>query len=78
MVQGDTCANKARDFVGKGRLGGEQAGKGAQQDCSAMRLCHAVSSFMAMGLLVSGLSLANHADSPLLLAHALLSQDGFQ
>ena len=42
-----------------------------------MWLCHAVSSFMAMGL-VSGLSLANHSDSPLLLAHALLSQDGFQ
>ena len=24
IVQGDTCADKARDFIGKGHLGGEQ------------------------------------------------------
>ena len=37
-----------------------------------------VSGFMVMGL-VSGLSLANHSDSEsFLVAHALLSQDGYQ
>ena len=35
IVQGDTCADKARDFIGKGRLGGEQQGKGTQEKCSA-------------------------------------------
>ena len=24
IVRGDTCADKARDFIGKGHLGGEQ------------------------------------------------------
>ena len=28
IVQGDTSADKARDFTGKGRPGGEQEGKG--------------------------------------------------
>ena len=32
---GDTCADKARDFIGKGHPGGEQEGKGTQENCSA-------------------------------------------
>ena len=31
----DTCADKARDFIGKGHPGGEQQGKGTQENCSA-------------------------------------------
>ena len=57
LVWGDTSADKARDFIGKGRLGGEQQGKGTQESSSVTWL--AVSGFMVMGL-VSGLSLANH------------------
>ena len=75
-VRGDKCADKARDFIGKRRLGGEQQGKGTQENCSAMWL--AVSAFMVMGL-VSGLSLASHSDSEsFLVVHALFSQDGCQ
>ena len=74
IVQGDTSANKARDFTGKGHPGGEQQGKGTQENCSAAWL--AVSGFMVMGL-VSGWSLANHSNSEsFLVAHAWLSQDG--
>ena len=54
IVLGDTCADKARRFVGKGRPGGEQQGKGTQEDCSATRL--AVPGFIVMGW-VSWLSL---------------------
>ena len=76
MVRGDTRADKARDLIGKGRPGGEQEGKGTQEDCSVMWF--AVSGFMVMGL-VSRLSLANHSDSgSLLVVHTSLSQDGFQ
>ena len=76
IVWGDTYADKARDFIGKGRLGGEQEGKGTQENSSATWL--AVSGFMVMGL-VSGLSLANHSDSEsFLVVHALFSQDGCQ
>ena len=50
----------ARDFTGKGHPGGEQEGKGTQEDCSAMWLT--VLAFMVMGL-VSRWSLANHFDS---------------
>ena len=72
----ETRADKARDFIGKGQPGGEQQGKGTQEDCSATRLT--VSGIMVIGL-VSGLSLANHSDSgSFLVAHASLSQDGFQ
>ena len=35
IVRGDTCADKARDFIGKGCLGKEQKGKGTQENCSA-------------------------------------------
>ena len=76
IVRGDTRADKARDFIGKGRPGREQEGKGTQKHCSATWL--AVSGFMVMGL-VSRLSLANHSDSgSFLVAHAWFSQDGFQ
>ena len=60
IVRGDTRADKARGFIGKGRPGREQEGKVTQEDCSATWL--AVSGFMVMGL-VSGLSLAHHSDS---------------
>ena len=63
-------------FIGKGHPGGEQQGKGTQENCSAAWL--AVSGFMVMGL-VSGWSLANHSNSEsFLVAHASLSQDGCQ
>ena len=72
----ETCAEKARDFIGKGHPGGEQEGKGTQENCSAMWLV--VSSFMVKGLF-SELFLANHFDSQsFLVAHALISQDGCQ
>ena len=35
IVGGDTCADKAWDSIGKGRPGGEQEGKGTQENCSA-------------------------------------------
>ena len=56
--------------------GGEQQSKGIQENCSVTWLT--VSGFMVMGL-VSWLSLAYLSDSgSFLVAHALLSQDGFQ
>ena len=76
IVWGDTHADKARDFIGKGLLGGKQKGKGTQKDCSATWLT--LSGFMVMGL-VSRLSLANHSDSgSFLVVYVLLSQDGRQ
>ena len=69
-------ADKTRDCIGKGCLGGEQEGERTQEDRSAMGL--AVSGIMVMGL-VSRLFLANHFDSvSFLVAHVLLSQDGCQ
>ena len=74
VVRGDTCADKARDFIGKGHPGGEQEGKGTQENCSAPWL--AVLGFMVMEL-VSRWSLGNQSNSEsFLVAHALLSQDG--
>ena len=58
----ETCAEKARDFIGKGHPGGEQEGKGTQENCSVTWL--AVLGFVVLGL-VSGLSLADHSDSVL-------------
>ena len=56
--------------------GGEQQGKGTQENCSATWLT--VLGFMVMGL-VSGLSLVNHSESEsFLVVHALFSQDGCQ
>ena len=64
----ETSADKARDFIGQGHPGGEQEGKGTQENCSAAWL--AVSGFMVMGL-VSRWSLANHSDSEsFLVVHA--------
>ena len=59
-VRGATCADKAREFIGKGHPGGEQEGKGTQENCSAAWLT--VSGFMVVGL-VSGCFLANHSNS---------------
>ena len=70
-----TCS-QSKSFIGKGRLGGEQEGKGTQENYSATWL--AVSGFIVIGL-VSGLSLANLSDSgSFLVARASLGQDGFQ
>ena len=72
----ETHADRARDFNGKGHLGGEQQGKGTQENCSVTWL--AVLGFMVTGL-VSGLSLASHSDSEsFLVVQALFSQDGHQ
>ena len=54
IVQGDTHADEARDFIGKGLLGREQKHKGTQENCSATWLT--VSGFIVIGL-VSKLSL---------------------
>ena len=71
-LSGDTSADRARDFIGKGRPGGEQWVREPEQ------LCHIACNFMVMGL-VSGLSSANHSDSEsFLVVHALFSQDGCQ
>ena len=59
IVWGDTCANKARDFIGKWHLGGEQEGKGTQENSAAWLT---VLGFMVMGL-VSRWSLPNHSNS---------------
>lgn len=79
VVRGDTHADKAWDCTGKGWLGREQQGEGAQGDCSALWL--AVSGFMAMGL-VSGSSLASDLAWPIVWPKVLpgssLRQDGFQ
>ena len=68
---------KQEILLGKGRApGGEQEGKGTQENCSVSWL--AVLGFMVREL-VSGLSLANHSDSEsFLVAQALFSQDGCQ
>ena len=67
---------KQETLLGRGPPGGEQEGKGAQENCSVTWL--AVPGFMVTGL-VSGLSLANPSDSEsFLVVHALFSQDGSQ
>ena len=63
-------------FWGIGRPGGEQQGKGTQENCPTTWLV--VLGFMVMGL-VSGSSLASYSDSEFfLVVHILLSQDGCQ
>ena len=57
-----TRTDKAKDLIGKGRLGGEQQGKGPRENCSATWLT--VSGLMVMEL-VSGLSLATHLSWPI-------------
>ena len=72
----ETCAEKARDFIGKGYSGKEQQSKGTQENCSVVWLV--VSGFMVIGLL-SRLSLASHSDSgSFLVLFSLLVQDRFQ
>ena len=71
IVWGDIYADKARDFIGKGHPGGEQQGKGTQENSSVTWF--AVSGFMVMGL-VLGLSLANHSNSRVLAGSACLVQ----
>ena len=53
-VQGNTCADKARDFIGKGHAGREQQGREPRRTALP---CGSVSGFMVMGL-VSWFSLA--------------------
>lgn len=36
IAQGDTYADRAKDFIGKGCSGREQQGKGAKENSSAM------------------------------------------
>jgi len=65
-----------QEIIAKGHLGGEQQGKGIQENCSAMWL--RASGFMVIGL-ISRLSSVNHSDSEsFLVVSVLLSQDGFQ
>ena len=72
IVQKDTRADKERDFIGKGCLGGEQEGKGTQQNYSSTWLTGL--GFMEM-VLVPRFSLINHYDSEsFLVAPTLLSQ----
>ena len=61
IVQRDTCADKAKDFIGKRCPGREQRDKGTQENCSAMWL--SASGFMVMEL-ISRLPLANHLLGP--------------
>ena len=76
IAYGDTGADKSRDFIGKGHPGGEQEGKGIQENGFASWLT--VSGFMLMQL-VFRLSFTSHSDSEsFLVAHTLLSQDGCQ
>ena len=56
----ETHVDKARDFIGKGQMGGEQEAEETQENCSAAWLADL--GFMVMGL-VSGWSLANHSNS---------------
>ena len=56
IVQGDTCPDKARDFIGKG------AWAVSSRVRKPRRTALPVLCFMVMGL-VSGLSLASHSDS---------------
>ena len=58
IVSGDRHADKAKNVLGRGHPGGEQYGKGSQDNCSATWLT--ISGFMVTGL-VSQLPLANLA-----------------
>ena len=71
----ETCAVRARDFIGKGCLGGGQKGEGSRENCSATWLT--VSGFMGIGL-VSGWSLASLSElGSFLVAYTSLIQGGF-
>ena len=65
-----------QETVGKRHLGGDQQGKGTQENCSATWLV--VSGFMVKGF-VFGFSLVNHSDAgSFLVVHTLLCQVGCQ
>ena len=67
---------KQETLLGSGHPGGKQEGEGTRENCSAMWL--SILGFIVM-VMVSGLSLTNHSDSgSFMVAHTLLSQDGFQ
>ena len=71
----ETCAGKARDFIGRGAW---VESSGVRETRRATLSCGSPSLVLVMGI-VSGLSLANHSDSrSFLVVHTLLSQDGCQ
>ena len=80
IVQGDTATDKTKDYR---QGGGEQQGKGTQENCSALGSLSRVLVVMGLGF---GLTLASHlacahtwSDSGFfLVARASLSQDRFQ
>ena len=75
IVQGDTHAEKARDFIGKGHL---ESSRVREARRTALPIWLTILGFMVMGF-VFWLSLTNHPDSEsLLVGDALLSQDGCQ
>ena len=80
IVRGDTHADKAKDFIGKGPPGGRAAGKGNPGEL----LCHVahISGFMGMGLASRVVSGQSSCLCPylvqFLVTHASLSQGGFQ
>ena len=75
IVQGDTCADKARDLIGKGP---RVENRRVREPRRAALPPGSVSGFMVMGL-VSRLSLASHSDSEsFLVVHTLFSQEGCQ
>ena len=73
---GDTCAGKARGFIGKECPSREQQGKGTEENRSATGL--PVSGLIVMEL-VSWLSMANHSElESFLMVYSSLNQDEFQ
>ena len=71
IFQGDSHAEKARDFIVNGQLGREQQCKRTWGNCSAM--------WLTVFGLASRFSLANHSGSgSFLVVCALLSQEAFQ
>ena len=77
IARGDICADKARDFIGKGTwVESNRVREPRRTALSGSVGWLSVSGFMVMGL-VSGWSLANHSNSEsFLAAHPSLSQDG--
>ena len=76
VVQGDTCTDNAKDFIGKESQADSSRVREPRRTAETALV--AVSGFMVMGL-VSELSLANHSDSEsFLVVHTLLHQDRSQ
>ena len=76
IVQGDTCADKARDFIGKGHLGGEQQGRETQENSSAT-VAHSLG-FYGDGISFRVVFSQSSDSESFLVVHALLRQDGSQ